>query len=130
MPATARSMGLSLLPFDERVHPGKNARAAARLLHKLHDRFDSWPLALAAYNAGEGRIAVALKKKDAVTFADIAAALPAETQMYVPKVFATLTVRENITPQGLLAPSAALPTKKVTGQAPLPSSPLIVNSKL
>ena len=111
MPATARSLGLSLLPFDERVHPGKNARAAARLLHKLHDRFDSWPLALAAYNAGEGKIALTLKKKDAVTFSDIAESLPAETRMYVPKVFATLTVRENMPPSGLPAPGPPSPQK-------------------
>ncbi len=119
MPATARSLGLSLLPFDERVHPGKNARAAARLLHKLHDRFDSWPLALAAYNAGEGRIAVALKKRDATTFADIAEALPAETRMYVPKVFATLTIRENMPPARLPPPGEPnAPKVSRVGKAP------------
>lgn len=129
MPATARSMGLSLLPFDERVHPGKNARAAARLLHKLHDRFDSWPLALAAYNAGEGKIAVALKKKDAATFSDIAGALPAETQMYVPKVFATLTVRENVAPQLLPAPVTPPPAEKVSRlpEASIPAPALVAN---
>lgn len=107
MPATAKSMGLRLFPFDERSHPGKNARAAARLLRKLHDRFDSWPLALAAYNAGEGRIATTLKKKQATSFADIAEALPAETRMYVPKVFATLTVREKVAPRDLAEPTQA-----------------------
>lgn len=124
MPATARSLGLSLLPFDERVHPGKNARAAARLLHKLHDRFDSWPLALAAYNAGETKIALALKKKDAVTFSDIAAALPAETQMYVPKVFATLTIRENVTPQNLPPPSTA---QKMTQHTQKPAAAVVAD---
>jgi membrane-bound lytic murein transglycosylase D len=104
MPATARSLGLSLLPFDERAQPGKNARAAARLLRALHERFESWPLALAAYNAGEGRIAVALKKNQAERFADIADALPAETRMYVPKVLATLAVRENVTLDKLAPP--------------------------
>lgn len=127
MPATARSMGLSLLPFDERVHPGKNARAAARLLRKLHDRFESWPLALAAYNAGEGKIAVALKKKDATTFSDIAESLPAETRMYVPKVFATLTVRENVTPQLLRAPTTPPPAQKVS-QLPKSSAPALVTN--
>lgn len=109
MPATAKALGLSLRPIDERTQPGKNARAAARLLHRLHTRFEGWPLALAAYNAGEGRIAVALKKNRASTFAEIADALPVETRMYVPKVFATMNVRENTAPETLLpAPKVAL----------------------
>jgi len=127
MPATARSMGLSLLPFDERVHPGKNARAAARLLHKLHDRFDSWPLALAAYNAGEGKIAAALKKKESATFSDIAESLPAETRMYVPKVFATLTVRENVPLDGLSAPSSAPTIPKVSHSAAVPAPAVVTD---
>ncbi len=104
MPVTAKSLGLSLLPFDERVHPGKNARAAARYLRKLHDRFDSWPLALAAYNAGETRVAAVLRKAQATEFSEIANALPVETRMYVPKVFATLNVREKMEPVDLAAP--------------------------
>ncbi|PTY05170.1 lytic transglycosylase [Opitutaceae bacterium EW11] len=119
MPATAKSMGLSLFPFDERSHPGKNARAAARLLRKLHDRFDSWPLALAAYNAGEGRIATALKKSQASSFAAIADSLPSETRMYVPKVFATLTVRENIEPRALAEPTAAAATAPRKAERPV-----------
>lgn len=117
MPATARSMGLSLMPLDERTHPGKNARAAARLLRKLYDRFDSWPLALAAYNAGEGKVAATLKKKEAKTFVDIAEALPVETRMYVPKVFATMTVRENVKPDAVAEPKAAA-LRRAPDQAP------------
>jgi membrane-bound lytic murein transglycosylase D len=116
MPATARSLGLSLLPSDERTQPGKNARAAAKLLRLLHTRFDSWPLALAAYNAGEGRIARALDKKNAVTFADIADALPAETRMYVPKFFATVAVREKINPDKLAQPPPAEAGKSAVNQ--------------
>lgn len=104
MPATAKSLGLSLMPIDERSQPGKNARAAAKLLRKLHDRFETWPLALAAYNAGEGRIAATLKKERATTFAEISDNLPVETRMYVPKFFATLNVRENVLPTAFLAP--------------------------
>ena len=52
------------------------------------------PLALAAYNAGEGRVQGLLKKHQATTFDQIAARLPAETQMYVPKVEAALLRRE------------------------------------
>ena len=105
MPLTAQEQGLKLWPHDERIHPQKSARAAARLLRRLHERFDSWPLALAAYNAGEGRVRRTLKAADATTFADIADALPNETRLYVPRVLATLAVREGIAPSSLAAPS-------------------------
>ena len=106
MPATARSLGLSLLPSDERTQPGKNAQAAAKLLRSLYGRFESWPLALAAYNCGETRIAALLKKNQSSHFAEISAQLPVETRMYVPKVLATLAVRENA-PWQKWAPSRA-----------------------
>ena len=106
MPVTAKAQGLSLLPFDERTNPEKSARAAATLLHRLHGMFDSWPLALAAYNAGEGRVRRTLKAKNATTFAEIADDLPTETRLYVPKVLATLAVREGLDPATLPAPKA------------------------
>ncbi|MDF3058834.1 MAG: Lytic transglycosylase catalytic [Rariglobus sp.] len=104
MPVTAKAQGLSLLPFDERTNPEKSARAAATLLKRLHGMFNSWPLALAAYNAGEGRVRRTLKAQDATTFAQIADALPSETRLYVPKVLATLAVREGLDPATLAAP--------------------------
>jgi membrane-bound lytic murein transglycosylase D len=104
MPATAKAFGLRTSPFDERTQPGKNARAAAKFLRVLHERFDSWPLALAAFNAGEGRIALAQKKAGSKAYADIADLLPAETRMYVPKVLATLAVREKNLPPSLAVP--------------------------
>ncbi len=109
MPDTARALGLSLFPFDERAQPEKNAKAAVRLLVELHARFNSWPLALAAYNAGPGRVGRALEKNTRASFADIASSLPAETRMYVPKVFATLAVRENVVPESLAAPLKPAP---------------------
>ncbi|MET0261751.1 MAG: lytic transglycosylase domain-containing protein, partial [Rariglobus sp.] len=105
MPITAKAQGLSLWPIDERTDPQKSARAAAALLRRLHGLFDSWPLALAAYNAGEGRVRRTLKAQDAKTFAGIADALPTETRLYVPKVLATLAVREGIAPASLAAPT-------------------------
>ncbi|PTX98595.1 lytic transglycosylase domain-containing protein [Opitutus sp. ER46] len=93
MPETARSLGLDTFLPDEREHPEKSARAAARYLRRLHGRFGSWPLALAAYNAGEGRVSRALAKRQARDYASIADALPAETRMYVPKVCALVAVR-------------------------------------
>ena len=104
MPATARALNLSLRPRDERLHTEKSARAAARYLRRLYDRFGDWRLALAAYNAGETHVDALLKKHQARTFDAIAGRLPAETQMYVPKVEATLRKREGLALDELKVP--------------------------
>ncbi|MCB1104264.1 MAG: lytic transglycosylase domain-containing protein [Cephaloticoccus sp.] len=101
MPATAKEMGLSTFLPDERTDPEKSAHAAARYLKQLHAQFGDWPLALAAYNAGPGRVRRTLNKRQGVIFADIAASLPAETQMYVPKVLATIETRTGVKWAGL-----------------------------
>lgn len=94
MPGTARAQGLSTFPFDQRYRPEKNARASARHLAILHRRFKDWPLALAAYNAGETRVANLLARHRARSFEEISRHLPAETQMYVPRIDAVLQRRE------------------------------------
>ena len=104
MPATAKELGLSTFMPDERTDPKKSAAAAAQLLRNLHRKFGDWPLALAAYNAGAGRVQRTLDRQKAKTFADIAAALPAETRMYVPKVLAMLQVRAGMSLEKLAAP--------------------------
>lgn len=96
MPATAEEFGLSTFLPDERTDPEKSARAAAQFLKQLHARFGDWPLAIAAYNAGGGRVSRTLKAKNATTFAGIAEALPSETRMYVPKVLATMETRTGL----------------------------------
>jgi membrane-bound lytic murein transglycosylase D len=106
MPATARELGLRTFLPDERIDPKKSAGAAAQLLRALHKKFGDWPLALAAYNAGAGRVQRTLDQQKARTFAGIAAALPAETRMYVPKVLALLQVRAGMTLAGLAPPRA------------------------
>lgn len=97
MPETARQYGLRTWPFDQRLQPEPSARAAATYLGKLHDKFKDWRLAIAAYNAGEGTVQNLLKRHKATTYDGIATHLPAETQMYVPKVEATLQKREGVT---------------------------------
>jgi membrane-bound lytic murein transglycosylase D len=104
MPDTAKSLGLSTWLPDERTDPGKSARAAAQLLHKLQTRFGDWPLAIAAYNAGEGRVSRALAARKATTFAEIAPALSVGTRLYVPKVLATIALRTGVPPEKLAAP--------------------------
>ncbi|MEO6002772.1 MAG: lytic transglycosylase domain-containing protein [Opitutus sp.] len=106
MPDTAKNLGLSTLLPDERTNVQKSAQAAARYLRMLHGKFGDWPLALAAYNAGEGRVRRLLKQKNADSFAQIASSLPSETRMYVPKVCATIAVRAGMTPEKIPSPRA------------------------
>lgn len=96
MPDTAKQYGLRTWPFDQRLEPEPSARAAAAYLGRLHEKFKDWRLALAAYNAGEGTVQKLLKRHKASTYDAIASHLPAETQMFVPKVEATLKKREGV----------------------------------
>jgi len=94
MPATAKQYGLRTWPIDGRLQPDKSAQAAAKYLRHLHGHYQDWRLALAAYNAGEGTVDNLLARHKSRSFESIAGQLPAETQMYVPKVEATLLRRE------------------------------------
>src|SRR5690349_7356049 len=61
---TARRFGLAVdARRDERVLPERATEAAARYLEYLRARYGEWPLALAAYNAGERRIDRALARR-------------------------------------------------------------------
>jgi membrane-bound lytic murein transglycosylase D len=97
MPATAQRFGLRTAWLrDQRYQPEPSARAASKYLHALYTQFKDWRLALAAYNSGEGTVTELMKARKAQTFEQIAPHLPAETQMYVPKVEATLLRREGL----------------------------------
>jgi len=89
MPDTARRYGLAVTSeVDERLDIYKSTHAAARYLRDLYAEFSSWPLALAAYNAGEDAVRRALDHAANRDFISIARAgmLPPETQNYVPAV--------------------------------------------
>lgn len=51
MPGTARELGVD--PYDWR----QNVEGGIRYLRQQYDRFGSWDLAVAAYNAGPGAVA-------------------------------------------------------------------------
>jgi peptidoglycan lytic transglycosylase D len=104
MPATAKRYGLRTWPLDHRQRPDDSARAAAQYLSSLHSQFGDWRLALAAYNAGEGTVQKLLQRRKARTYDAIATRLPAETQMFVPRVEATLARREGMKLSQLRAP--------------------------
>jgi soluble lytic murein transglycosylase-like protein len=89
MPATAQRFGLRVNgQTDERVHPERSTRAAARYLRELYAQFGDWELALAAYNAGEQRVASAIERGGTRDFWQLAQQqlLPEETRRYVPAV--------------------------------------------
>ncbi len=89
MPDTARRYGLAVdAREDERLDPPKETVAAAAYLRDLYARFRSWPLVLAAYNAGEERVQQAMDRLGTRDFWTLssALALPEETRCYVPRV--------------------------------------------
>jgi membrane-bound lytic murein transglycosylase D len=104
MPDTAKRFGLSLWPRDQRFQPEPSATASAEYLKFLYARFQDWRLALAAYNCGEGAVQKLLDHYQTRSYDDIATHLPAETQMYVPRVEAIVLEREGAKLEQLSAP--------------------------
>ena len=98
MPETARRYGLVVNEtVDERLDLNKSTRAAARYLRDLYTQFGNWPLALAAYNAGEDAVERAIGRVSSRDFNSIALAgmLPSETQNYVPAVLSAMRMIGN-----------------------------------
>jgi membrane-bound lytic murein transglycosylase D len=93
MPDTARQYGLIVnAAQDQRLDPEKSTYAAARYLSDLYAQFGSWPLALAAYNAGEGSVKRAITRGASRNFLELSALrlFPQETRDYVPAVLAVM----------------------------------------
>lgn len=94
MPATAKGLGMEINSLvDERRDPRMSSRLAARYLKQLHDIYNDWSLAIAAYNCGPGNVNKALRRAGAEgevkkDFWDIYDFLPAETRGYVPAFIA------------------------------------------
>jgi hypothetical protein len=95
---TARRFGLVVRPGrDDRLDPERSTRAAARYLRYLHKRYRDWPFALAAYNAGEGRVDRARRRDRAASFWQLAdeGHLPRTSRDFVPKFLALVRVSES-----------------------------------
>ncbi len=82
---------------DERREPEKATKAATRYLSQLYSQFDDWYLAVAAYNAGEGKIDTAMKTFNATDFWEVASSegIFMETKRYVPKLIAAIIIARN-----------------------------------
>lgn len=96
IPETGRRYGLRVDgQVDERNHPEKATDAALDYLSELHERFDSWYLAAAAYNTGENRVGRIMREETGSEKASSEAdyykiwdRLPRETRDYVPLMIA------------------------------------------
>lgn len=107
MSPTARQFGLRVDEWvDERRDPVRATDAALSYLEWLHDRYGSWYLAAAAYNAGPGRVDRELRRHaqgrtgDENLYWEILAHLPRETREYVPRLVAATFVAEGATEFG------------------------------
>ena len=116
MAPVARSFGMHVSTLvDERRDPLKSTLAAARYLRQLDERFDSWFLALAAYNSGPNRVDRLIREHAPLAplgdslYIVIFPHLPRETRDFVPKLLAAAAVAERPGAFGLQAAQAAQP---------------------
>ncbi len=82
---------------DERSDPDKATRAAARYLKDLYRLFGDWNLALAGYNAGEGKVLRGLARYRKTDYWELrkTRALRPETKNYVPLIHAAIVVAKS-----------------------------------
>ncbi|SEQ68302.1 membrane-bound lytic murein transglycosylase D [Amphritea atlantica] len=122
IPGTAKHFGLkSSWWYDGRRDIVASTDAALTYLQQLHDRFDSWELALAAYNCGGGNVSKAIRrnKKKGLATDFWSLDLPKETRVYVPKLLAVSKLIRDAEDNNLtLQP---LPNKPVFEQVELDS---------
>ena len=96
--STARRYGLEIDWWkDERRDPIKSTEAAADYLKDLYDMFGSWNLAMAAYNAGEGKILKAMRRSKADDYWALLGTkhIRRETKEYVPRFIAASMIAAN-----------------------------------
>ena len=110
IPSTGRIYGLNQsVSYDGRRDVIESTRAAYDFLTTLHNQFGSWELALAAYNAGPGRIQKAIDANEArglpTDFWSLN--LPTETRNYVPRFLAVAQIVNNPNQYGVYLPAIA-----------------------
>jgi membrane-bound lytic murein transglycosylase D len=95
MSFTGRKYGLKRdLWVDERMDFEKSTRAAAAYLKDLHARYNDWYLAMAAYNAGEGKIDRAIRASGKKDYWHLTRTpyIRRETKFYVPAILASILI--------------------------------------
>lgn len=110
MPETAKNYGLEVSrTVDERLDPQKSADAACRYLLFLYRKFQSWTLAAAAYNMGEGGLENAIQRQGVKNYYQLS--LNPETAQYLFRIVALKYIVEK--PGKLGFESGNLPEKTV-----------------
>ena len=85
MAPTGRDFGLKVgRAWDERADLGQSTSAGLRYLEELHSQFGSWPLAMAAYNTGPGRLRRAIRDQGINDYWRLT--LINEAERYVPRI--------------------------------------------
>ena len=99
MPATAGDFGLKVQKgkIDERINAKKSTEAACKYIKQLYNLYNSYMLAMASYNTGQGRIARALMRMDVIDqnrfwYLVKTDMLHDETMEYVPKIMAAMII--------------------------------------
>lgn len=116
MPETGKEFGLEINSnVDERYHIEKATEVACKYLKQSKERFGSWTLAAAAYNAGNAGISKQLKAQNVNDYYDLL--LGEETGRYMFRIVALKEILNNPSTYGFNYKSEDLykniPTKKV-----------------
>lgn len=94
MKATGREYGLEVnANVDERYHLSKSTEVACRYLRKYKDKYGSWTLAAAAYNAGPGSMNKYMGTQKTKNYYDLL--LGQETGRYVFRILAIKEILSN-----------------------------------
>ncbi|ENX41129.1 LysM peptidoglycan-binding domain-containing protein [Acinetobacter sp. NIPH 2100] len=110
IPSTGRIYGLQQTSlYDGRRDVVESTRAAYEFFGSLYNQFGSWELALAAYNAGPGRIQQAINRNRAAGLPTDywSLKLPQETMNYVPRFLAVAQIIKNPGNYGVSLPPIA-----------------------
>lgn len=108
---TGKLYGLKANSYiDERFDPLKSTHAAIRYLRDLHKFFQSWDLAIAAYNCGPGNVKKAIIRSGGKTnFWQIYRYLPRETRGYIPAFIAANYIMNYYEEHGITPMQPTLP---------------------
>ena len=94
MKGTAEEFGLKInKEIDMRYNVELETEAACKYFLKAYDRFGSWTLVAAAYNAGTSRVLKFMREQGADSYYDLLMA--EETERYVFRILAVKTIFEN-----------------------------------